>query len=113
MVNLGEFEEVVLLAVLRLEDEAYAIPIREEIRRRAHRGVARGALYTALDRLSGEGLVRMVREEIVNGRARRHYDLTPAGRSALEAEAAHLAEAARVVIDRTARVTKRPAAGLA
>jgi PadR family transcriptional regulator PadR len=49
-VYLGEFEQVVLLAILRLKDEAYAIPIREEIVTRTGRAVARGALYTALDR---------------------------------------------------------------
>ena len=72
---------------------------------------ATGTLYTALDRLTGEGLVHVVREEVVNGRARRYYALTPQGRAALEAEAAHLAAAARVVTDRFA--PGRPAAGLA
>jgi PadR family transcriptional regulator len=88
MVNLGEFEEVVLLAVLRLEDEAYAIPIREEIRRRAHRRVARGALYTALDRLEEKGLLtsRMSdpRPER-GGRSRRYFKATARALTALRA----------------------------
>ena len=58
-----------------------------------------GTLYTALDRLTGEGLVELVREEIVNGRARRSYGLTPPGAGALRAEASRMAEAARLVAD--------------
>lgn len=69
--------------------------------------LATGTLYTALERLAGEAYVQVVKEEIVNGRARRYYALTPSGLEALRAEAVHLAEAARVVM-RT-----RPAAGLA
>jgi PadR family transcriptional regulator, regulatory protein PadR len=64
---------------------------------------ATGTLYSALDRLVGEGYVHMVNEEIVNGRARRYYALTPSGREVLQAEAVHLAQAARVVIDHTQR----------
>ena len=59
--------------------------------------LATGTLYTALDRLAAEGYVRLVSEEIVNGRARRTYGLTDAGAAALRAEAARMAEAARVV----------------
>ncbi|GAA4595356.1 DNA-binding PadR family transcriptional regulator [Actinoplanes octamycinicus] len=62
---------------------------------------ATGTLYTALDRLAGEGYVRVVREETVNGRVRRYYALTPDGLAALRFEAARLAEAASVVIPRT------------
>jgi DNA-binding PadR family transcriptional regulator len=56
-----------------------------------------GTLYGALERLSGEGLVESTGQEIVDGRARRYYRLTDAGRTALEAEAARLAQAAAVV----------------
>jgi PadR family transcriptional regulator PadR len=59
--------------------------------------LATGTLYTALDRLAAEGHVELVREEIVNGRARRSYGLTPPGAGALRAEAARMAEAARLV----------------
>jgi PadR family transcriptional regulator, regulatory protein PadR len=59
--------------------------------------LATGTLYTALDRLTAEGFVRLVREEIVNGRARRSYALTDAGAAALHAEADRMAQAARVV----------------
>ena len=59
--------------------------------------MATGTLYTALDRLAGEGYVRVVREEIVNGRARRSYGLTGTGAAALRAEAARMTAAARLV----------------
>ncbi len=62
--------------------------------------LATGTLYTALDRLTTEGYVELVREEIVNGRARRSYGLTPSGAGALRAEAARMADAARLVTDR-------------
>jgi PadR family transcriptional regulator, regulatory protein PadR len=62
--------------------------------------LATGTLYTALDRLTAEGHVELVREEIVNGRVRRSYGLTPPGAGALRAEAARMAEAARLVTDR-------------
>jgi DNA-binding PadR family transcriptional regulator len=60
--------------------------------------LATGTLYQALDRLNREALIEVVREEIVNGRARRHYAITPDGRSALQAEAVRLSEAARIVL---------------
>jgi PadR family transcriptional regulator, regulatory protein PadR len=66
--------------------------------------LAAGTLYAALDRLTEAELVRVEREEIVNGRARRYYRLNDAGRRELEAEAARMAEASRVV---TGRVPKR------
>ena len=76
--------------------------------------LATGTLYAALDRLTGEGYVASTHEEIVNGRARRYYTLTPDGTAALRSEADAMAAAARVVTDRTARSTApRPAAGLA
>jgi PadR family transcriptional regulator, regulatory protein PadR len=69
--------------------------------------LATGTLYTALDRLTSEGYLRLVREEIVNGRARRSYALTDAGAAALRAEADRMARAARVVTSGR----RRPAAG--
>jgi DNA-binding PadR family transcriptional regulator len=64
--------------------------------------LATGTLYAALDRLTGEGYVRVVAEEIVNGRARRYYELTPEGRDGLHAEAERLAAAARIVTEHRA-----------
>jgi PadR family transcriptional regulator, regulatory protein PadR len=59
--------------------------------------MATGTLYTALDRLTAEGYVRLVSEEIVNGRARRSYGLTESGSAALRAEATRMAAAAQLV----------------
>jgi len=103
-----------ILAALQDEPRhGYAIIKQTEALSRGRVKPATGTLYTALDRLAGEGFVHVVKEEIVNGRARRYYALTSEGRAALRAEAAHLAEAARVVIDRAPRQATRPAAGLA
>jgi DNA-binding PadR family transcriptional regulator len=63
--------------------------------------LAAGTLYAALDRLRDAGLVEVDREEVVDGRARRSYRLTGAGREALRAEAACMAAAARVVLERS------------
>ena len=85
---LGEFEQVVLLAVLRLGDGAYAIPIREEIEARTGRSVARGALYTALERLEEKGCVTSAMRdasEARGGRPRRYFTLTTRGLEALRA----------------------------
>jgi PadR family transcriptional regulator, regulatory protein PadR len=99
-----------------LEDEplyGYAIIKRAESLSQGRVTLATGTLYSALDRLSAEGYVRVVSEEIVNGRARRYYEVTPAGAAALHTEAASLAAAAKVVTDRTTRTARRPATGLA
>src|ERR1700690_2068307 len=58
--------------------------------------LATGTLYAALDRLTAEGHVELVREEIVSGRVRRSYGLTPRGAGTLRAEAARGAESARL-----------------
>jgi DNA-binding PadR family transcriptional regulator len=59
-----------------------------------------GTLYTALDRLRGDELIEIDREEIVEGRLRRYYRLTPAGTSRLSVEAARLQSHANVAIRR-------------
>ena len=83
---LGEFEQVVLLAILRLKGDAYAIPVREEIEARTGRRVSRGALYTSLDRLEQKRCLRSRMSEPLaerGGRSRRYYSVTPAGVAAL------------------------------
>jgi DNA-binding PadR family transcriptional regulator len=77
----------------------YAIIKRADELSRGRVTIAAGTLYAALDRLSDEGLVEVAGEQVVNGRARRYYRLTGAGRSALRAEAERMAAAAQVVID--------------
>ena len=94
-IYLGEFEQIVLLAILRRGEDAYAIPVREEIEARTGRAVARGALYTALERLEGKQCVRSSMSDPLperGGRSRRYYTVTPAGLAALrESRAAWLA----------------------
>jgi DNA-binding PadR family transcriptional regulator len=83
---LGEFEQVVLLAALRLGDDAYAIPIREEIEARTGRSVARGALYTALERLEAKRYLRSRMSAPIaerGGRSRRYFIVTATGMAAL------------------------------
>jgi PadR family transcriptional regulator PadR len=85
-VYLGELEQIVLLAVLRVGDEAYAIPILEQIEAQTGRKIARGALYTALDRLEAKGCLRSrVGEPLPErgGRARRYFTVTPPALRAL------------------------------
>ena len=62
--------------------------------------LAAGTLYAALDRLRDAGLVEVDREEVVDGRARRYYRLTGAGRVALRAEATRMTVAAGLVLGR-------------
>jgi PadR family transcriptional regulator PadR len=55
---LGEFEQLVLLAILRLETDAHGVGIGRALEAHAGRSVSRGALYTTLDRLEAKGLLR-------------------------------------------------------
>ena len=87
-IYLGEFEYAVLLAVLHIEQDAYAVPIRELIESRTGRPVARGALYTGLDRLVSKGSLksRMCDPTVERGgKARRYYTVTAAGLKAIRA----------------------------
>lgn len=84
--GLGEFEHLLLLAVLRLGTDAYGAGIARELEARAARSVSRGALYTSLDRLEDKGLVRWkvaAGTEQRDGLPRRVYTVTPAGVAAL------------------------------
>ena len=84
--TLAEFEQVVLLAAMRLADEAYGAAIIEEIRARTGRRVSSGALYVTLDRLEAKGLVRSRLGDPTpqrGGRARRFITVTALGVRAL------------------------------
>ena len=97
-IYLGEFEYAMLLAVLHLDEEAYAVPIRELIEQRTGRPVARGALYTGLDRLEGKGCLRSRMgdpSEERGGKARRYYTVTAAGLKAIRATHEALASMTR------------------
>lgn len=79
---LGEFEVIVLMAVLHLEDEAYGSAIRDEIERRTGRAVSRGAVYITLDRLEEKSLLDSTHGEASDsrgGRPKRLFRVTRAG----------------------------------
>ena len=80
--SLGEFEQIVLLAILRLDDSAYGVTIRNEIARCTRREPAPGALYTTLDRLEEKGLVTSRYGDPTaqrGGRAKRYFKVSGAG----------------------------------
>jgi DNA-binding PadR family transcriptional regulator len=83
---LGDFEQLVLFAVLRLDNEGYGASIQREIQERTGRAVSINAVYTTLDRLEDKRLVRSwVGEPTAQrgGRRRKHYALEPRGLSAI------------------------------
>lgn len=85
---LGEFEQMVLLAVARLRGDGYGVSIRREIERRTGRDVTVGAVYATLARLEEKGLLASEEGEPTprrGGRARRHFGILPAGVASLEA----------------------------
>jgi PadR family transcriptional regulator, regulatory protein PadR len=82
----GEMELMVLLAVVRLDDDAYGVPISKELRNLAGREVALGSIYAALERLEKKGFVTSLLGEPTperGGRAKRYFRVTPAGLRAL------------------------------
>jgi DNA-binding PadR family transcriptional regulator len=85
--QLGELEELVLLAVLRLGGDAYGASIRTELRARAGRSISIGTIYVTLMRAEEKGLVRSWMGEpsgTRGGKAKRHFELLPDGVAALE-----------------------------
>lgn len=84
--SLGEFEQLVLLAILRLGDGAYGMQVRREIAARTGRDVSIGAVYATMDRLTEKGFVRSCWSEPTperGGRAKRTFTLTADGTRAL------------------------------
>ena len=85
-VSLGELQHLVMLAVVRLRDDAYGAAIREELRRVAGRSVSVQTVWVTLVRLEEQGLTAS--DDVAapeGGRPRRVFRLTPAGWRALEA----------------------------
>jgi PadR family transcriptional regulator PadR len=83
---LGDFEQLVLLGVFRLEDAAYGAAIRQEIHARSGRDVSINAVYTTLDRLERKGFLKSWVGDPTpqrGGRRRKFYALRPAGVAAL------------------------------
>ena len=79
--SLGEFEQLVLLAILRLSDEAYGVSIVHEIEARTGRAVSRAAVYIALRRLRQKSLVSSRLADATperGGRAKRYFSVRPA-----------------------------------
>ena len=84
--TLGEFEQLVLLAIVHLRNEAYGIPIVDEIQRRTGREVSRAAVYVALRRLEEKGFVSSWLGEPTaerGGKARRYVQIESSGLRAL------------------------------
>jgi len=83
---LGEFEQIVLLAILRLDDDAYGVTIRDEIAARTDRDPSPGALYTTLDRMEEKGLVTSRFGQPTaerGGRPKRYFRVTGRGEAAV------------------------------
>jgi PadR family transcriptional regulator, regulatory protein PadR len=91
--HLGDLEQIVLLAVLRLGDDAYGVPIRAEIERRTSRSLTVGALYRTLDRLEQTGYVASWFSDPTperGGRSKRYFKVRSPGLRALRASRAAL-----------------------
>lgn len=84
---LGEFQEIVLLTIVVLEDNAYGVTIQKEIDSRVGRYISRGSLHTALTRLEEKGLIRSSMggaTQARGGRRKRFYCITDKGKIAIQ-----------------------------
>jgi PadR family transcriptional regulator PadR len=94
---LGEFEQMVLLAIVRLDDNAYGVTIRQLIEERTDRAVTIGAVYATLERLEAKRYLKRTvagPEPIRGGRSKRLYHVTRAGARALTHSRAMMAKMA-------------------
>ena len=85
--NLGEFELLVLIALVRLGDEAYGVSVQREIASRSGREASFAAVYTTLSRLENKGFVHSFHGAPTperGGRSKKNFKLTSAGRSTLQ-----------------------------
>jgi PadR family transcriptional regulator, regulatory protein PadR len=83
---LGEFEHIIVLALLRLSDRAYGVTVRQEIELRTKREVSIGAVYATLDRLEAKGYVKSHRGDPTperGGRSKRFFRVTAKGVAAV------------------------------
>ena len=104
--TLGAFEQAVLLAIVRLRENAYGRAILKEVQARLERDVAAGAVHATLERLEEKGLIASrlgAGTPLRSGRARRFYRLQPKGLRALND--------ARAVVDNLWRGLKWPLKG--
>lgn len=84
---LGEFEEVVILTIGILNNEAYSVAIKDEIESRLSRSVSMGAMHTALKRLEDKGYLRSYAGESTEeraGRPKRFFEITALGKKAMQ-----------------------------
>jgi len=80
--SLGEFEHLLLVAVMRLGEDAYGVSMKQEIEERTGRPVTLGAIYPTMDRLEARGFVTSEMGESTStrgGRSKRMFRITPAG----------------------------------
>jgi DNA-binding PadR family transcriptional regulator len=85
--QLGEFEEIVILTIGILNNEAYSVSIKDEIEVRLSRTVSMGALHTALRRLEDKGYLRSYAGEATReraGRPKRYFEITAMGKKAMQ-----------------------------
>lgn len=100
---LGEFEQLVLLSLTRLGQDAYGVPIADDIGARTGREISLGAVYKTLERLEDKGLVSSRIGEPTaerGGRRRRHFEMLPLG-------ARSLRDAYRAISGMTAGIERR------
>jgi PadR family transcriptional regulator, regulatory protein PadR len=85
--RVGEFEELVLLAVWALGDPVYGVPIQQYIEKATGRAVSMGAVYAGLERIESKGLVKSETGEVTRqrgGKRKRLFTITPTGRRTLQ-----------------------------
>ncbi len=85
--SLGELEQLVLLAIARLGDDAYGVTVRREITARTRRDLSFGSVYTTLTRLEAKGFVASHLGDPTperGGRRKKHYVISAAGRRTLQ-----------------------------
>lgn len=85
--NLGELEQLVMLALVRLGADAYGVSVHHEIQQRTGRDMSFATIYTTLSRLEAKGCIRSLVGEPTQqrgGRAKRHFVLTPDGQLVLQ-----------------------------
>lgn len=105
--RLGEFEQLLLFALLRLGEDAYGVTLRREIETRTNRLVSAGAVYTAMERLESRGFVSSFIGEPTpqrGGKRKKHYRFEKAGALALTRTYESLHQMARGVLPELARV---------
>ena len=104
--SLGDFEQLLLFAVLDLGKEAYGVAVRRRIEDRTGREISPGAVYTAMDRLEKKGFVESQLDDGVptrGGRRKKFYTLAPEGARALAASYETLTRMSQGLLERLAK----------